>query len=110
MGLTDGGSYPTVTGLKVRVGGRDLFVGAQVVAGLGPDGVRLREHRLNLASFERRPGEVLLAEDVLDRALIDVGAARLVHANDLLLSPPSVAAAIRCRLATTFGHLRGMGE
>jgi CBS domain-containing protein len=85
--LADAGAYPTVTGLKARVGGRDLFVGSRLLAGLGPEGARLREQTLNLARFERRPGEVLLAGDVLDRALINVAAGRLVHANDLLLAP-----------------------
>jgi Mg/Co/Ni transporter MgtE len=36
--------------------------------------------------FERRQGEVLLRQDVLERRLIDVSAGRLVHANDLLLA------------------------
>jgi CBS domain-containing protein len=41
---------------------------------------------LNVGRFERRPGEVLLHEDVKDRRLIHVAAGRLVHANDLLLA------------------------
>ncbi len=71
--LADAG-YPSVTGLKVRIGGRDLFVPAQMVARLDSGGVQLQGQTLNLGRFERRPGEVLLRQDVLDRRLIYVGA------------------------------------
>ena len=80
------GSYPPVTGLKARVGGRELFVPADHIAALEVGRVRLSGETLNLGRFERRPGEVLLREDVLDRRLIDVGAGRLVHANDIELA------------------------
>ena len=80
------GSYPPVTGLKARVGGRELFVPADRIATLEAGRVRLSGETLNLGRFERRPGEVLLREDVLDRKLIDVSAGRLVHANDIELA------------------------
>jgi len=83
--LADGG-YPRVSGLKVRIGGRDLFVPAQMVARVVAGRVQLETQTLDLGRFERRPGEVLLREDVLDRRLIHVAAGRLVHANDLLLA------------------------
>jgi CBS domain-containing protein len=83
--LADGG-YPPVTGLKVRIGGRDLFVPSSLVAELAPGSVRLQGRTLDLGRFERRPGEVLLREDVLDRRLIDVVGGRLVNANDLILA------------------------
>jgi CBS domain-containing protein len=75
-----------VSGLKVRIGGRDLFVPEQMVTHVGPGRVQLGSQMLNVGRFERRPGEVLLREDVLDRRLIHVAAGRLVHANDLLLA------------------------
>jgi CBS domain-containing protein len=83
--LADAG-YPRVTGLKVSIGGRDLFVPAQLIARLAPGGVQLQGQTLNLGRFERRRGEVLLDQDVLDRRLIDVATGRLVHASDLVLS------------------------
>jgi CBS domain-containing protein len=83
--LADAG-YPSLTGLKVRIGGRDLFVPAQLIARLESGGVQLEGQTLNLGRFERRPGEVLLRQDVLDRRLIYVGAGRLVNANDLVLA------------------------
>jgi CBS domain-containing protein/sporulation protein YlmC with PRC-barrel domain len=83
--LAEGG-YPRITGLMVRIGRRNLFVPAELVAELAPRRVQLVGQTLNLGRFERRPGEVLLGEDVLDRRLIDVVAGRLVHANDLALA------------------------
>src|SRR6266851_6125233 len=83
--LADGG-YPRVSGLKVRIGGRDLFVPEQMVVNAEPGRVQLDSQTLDVGRFERRPGEVLLRQDVLDRRLIDVSAGRLVHANDLLLA------------------------
>ena len=83
--LADGG-YPRVSGLKVRIGGRDLCVPAVMVQRLEVGRVQLESQTLDVGRFERRPGEVLLAEDVLDRRLIDVAAGRLVHADDLVLA------------------------
>jgi len=80
------GAYPRVSGLKIRIGGRDLFVPEHIVVEVEPGRVQLLSQTLDLGRFERRPGEVLLREDVLDRRLIDVSAGRLVHANDLLLA------------------------
>ncbi|MGA7912099.1 MAG: CBS domain-containing protein, partial [Candidatus Dormiibacterota bacterium] len=37
--------------------------------------------------FQRRPGEVLLAADVLGRHLVDVARGRIVQAHDLVLAP-----------------------
>jgi sporulation protein YlmC with PRC-barrel domain len=83
--LADGG-YPPVTGLKVRIGGRELFVPAGQIGALEPGRVQLSGDTLNLQRFERRRGEVLLREDVLERRLIDVTKGRLVHANDVELA------------------------
>ena len=50
-----------------------------------PTAVKTSTTKLNLAQFERRPGEVLLRADVLDRRLIDVRSARLVTAHEVEL-------------------------
>jgi CBS domain-containing protein/sporulation protein YlmC with PRC-barrel domain len=83
--LADGG-YPKVSGFKVRIGGRDLFIPEHLVVRLEPGRVQLQSQTLDVRRFERRPGEVLLRQDVLDRRLIHVAAGRLVHANDLVLA------------------------
>jgi CBS domain-containing protein/sporulation protein YlmC with PRC-barrel domain len=82
--LADGG-YPPIMGLKVRVAGRDVFVGRDVIEKLEPGAVRLKTSTLDTTEFQRRPGEVLLAADVLGRHLIDVARGRIVQAHDLVL-------------------------
>jgi CBS domain-containing protein/sporulation protein YlmC with PRC-barrel domain len=84
--LTDG-VYPPVTGLKVRVGAQDVFVGRELIEKLEPGAVRLNTHTLHTAAFQRRPGEVLLAADVLGRHLVDMVHGRIIQAHDLVLSP-----------------------
>jgi CBS domain-containing protein len=85
--LADGG-YPPVTGLKARIGGRELFVPVDRIASLAPGAVRLSGEKLSLRKFERRPGEVLLAGDVLGRKLVDVEAdpPRLITAHEIELA------------------------
>jgi CBS domain-containing protein len=78
--------YPPVTGLLATIAGRQVFVPADAVAELEHGRVRLRVRRLDLQPFERRPQEVLLKKDVLDRQLINVDGARLVRSNDIELA------------------------
>jgi len=85
--LADGG-YPPVTGVKARIGGRELFVPVARIAALEPGAVRLAGEKLSLGRFERRVGEVLLGQDVLGRKLVNVEAdpPRLVTAHEIELS------------------------
>jgi CBS domain-containing protein/sporulation protein YlmC with PRC-barrel domain len=78
-----GDRLPPVIGLLARIGGREMFVPIDRIAQLGPDAARTSTTKLNLAQFERRPGEVLLRGDVLDRSLINVDSARLVTAREV---------------------------
>src|SRR5437588_12767889 len=82
--LTDGG-YPPITGLKVGVGGHDVFVGSKLIEKLEPGAVRLSTNTIDMTVFQRRPGEVVLAADVLGRHLMDMARGRLVRAHDLVL-------------------------
>jgi CBS domain-containing protein len=95
--LADGG-YPPVTGLKARIGGRDLFVPADRIATLEPGAVRLSGEKLSLGRFERRAGEVLLGQDVLGRKLVNVEA-----------EPPSLVTAHEIELACIDGWWRVVG-
>jgi CBS domain-containing protein len=78
--------YPPVTGLVAQMAGRQVFVPADAVASIEHGQVRLRLSQLDLQPFERRPQEVLLDKDVLDRQLINVEGARLVRSNDIELA------------------------
>ncbi len=83
--LGDGG-YPPVTGVLATIAGREVFLPGDVVGQLAHRRVLLTTDRLDLRPYERRPQEVLLRKDVLDRQLIDVDGARLRRANDIELA------------------------
>src|SRR5437763_2930994 len=83
--LDTGDGLPPVIGLKARIGGRELFVPINRVEQLGPYAVQTATTKLDLAQFERRPGEVLLRADVLDRSMINVDTVRLVTAHEVEL-------------------------
>jgi CBS domain-containing protein/sporulation protein YlmC with PRC-barrel domain len=74
-----------VIGLTAQIGGRHLFVPIDQVDQLGPYSVTTATTMLDLAPFERRPSEVLLRADVLDRSAINVRTARLVRAREVEL-------------------------
>jgi CBS domain-containing protein len=82
----DGGEYPPVTGLVVRVGRRLAFVPGAQIDQLAHREVMLGSARLDLAGFERRVGEVLLIEDVIDHQLVDVDGVRVIRASDLYVA------------------------
>ncbi len=85
--LADRG-YPPVTGLKAKIGGRELFVPVNRIAELAPGAVRLSGEKLSLGRFERRVGEVLLGQDLLGHKLVNVEAdpPRLVTAHEIELA------------------------
>src|SRR6476659_7953009 len=75
--------YPPVSGVLATVAGRQVFVPAEALATIEHGLVSVRESKLDLQAFERRPDEVLLKKDVLDRQLINIDGARLVRANEI---------------------------
>jgi CBS domain-containing protein len=80
-----GAEHPLVTGLVAQVGGRRVYISNDQVASLSPQGAQLASERVDLRSFERREGEVLLSSDILDHRLIDVAEVELVRAWDVEL-------------------------
>lgn len=74
-----------VAGLVARVGSRRFFLPYSQVAELDRGGARLASYRVNFQQFERRPGEILLADDVMDHRLIDVRRRRVIRVNDIVL-------------------------
>ncbi len=82
----DGQPYPPLTGLVVRVARRLAFVPVEQLVNVQRSGLTLGSARFSLRDFERRPGEVLLAGDVLDHQLVDVDGVRVVRASDLYLA------------------------
>jgi len=78
--------YPPVSGVVGRVAGRQVFISAEQVEEIAHGRVTLGGDRLDLQHFQRRPDEVLLKKDVLDRQLINIDGARLVRANEIELA------------------------
>jgi CBS domain-containing protein len=78
--------YPPVTGAVASVAGRPVFVAAEQMTEIAPKRITLGGDVLDLQHFRRRPQEVLLRKDVLDRQLINVDGARLVRTNEIELA------------------------
>jgi len=78
-----GEDYPPVTGVVATVAGRQVFVPAAGLAEIAHGRGDMVSDLIDLQRFERRPGEVLLRKDVLDRQLINIHGARLVRANEI---------------------------
>ena len=75
--------YPPISGAVAKVAGRLVFVPAERIGEIEHGRITLTKARLDLQPFERREGELLLREDLLDRQLINVDGARLVRANEI---------------------------
>jgi CBS domain-containing protein len=76
-------AHPPVVGAVIRIEGRDLFVPIRKIGGLSEGRMTFEGKRVDLRRFERRPGELLLAEDLLARHLINLVRGRLITANDI---------------------------
>jgi CBS domain-containing protein len=77
--------YPRLTGLVIGVGGVRIFVSIGDVVSIDAGSIRLRSAKLDLRPFTRRPGEILLKEDVLGHRLIDIAHTALVKTYDVRL-------------------------
>ncbi|AFC43542.1 MgtE intracellular domain protein [Mycobacterium intracellulare ATCC 13950] len=77
--------HPLVTGIVAGVGRRRVFIGSPSINEYAAQRVVLAKNKIDLRSFERRDGEVLLRTDVLGHRLIDVAAVELVRAYDVEL-------------------------
>ncbi|HEX6949633.1 MAG TPA: CBS domain-containing protein [Nitrospira sp.] len=78
--------YPPIAGLVVKDGRRRFFVPATHLQSLN-GAARLSSSTVDLQTFTRRSGEVLLRRDVLDHQLIDIEGRRIVRVNDVQLAP-----------------------
>ena len=76
-------SHPPIVGAVIRIEGRNLFVPIRKIGGLAEGRMIFEGRRVDLRRFERRPGEMLLAEDLLARHLINLVRGRLIIANEI---------------------------
>ncbi len=75
--------HPPIVGVVIRIEGRNLFVPVRKIGGLAEGRMTFQGKRVDLRHFERRPGELLLAEDLLARHLINLVRGRLIIANEI---------------------------
>lgn len=80
-------TYPAVSGLIVKIGGRTSFIDGARISKLTKDEIRLSSTKINLKEYTRRPGESLLDADVIDHQIVDVNGLRVVRSADLYLAP-----------------------
>jgi CBS domain-containing protein len=76
-------AHPPIVGAVIRIEGRNLFVPIRKIGGLAEGRMTFEGKRVDLRRFERRPGELLLAEDLLARNLINLVRGRLIIANEI---------------------------
>src|SRR3984957_1341368 len=79
--------FPPRTGLLRRIGSRNSFLPIEAVDSINHQSVHLRTARLDLREFMRRPGEVMLAKDMLDHQVVDLDGRQVIRAADLYLAP-----------------------
>ncbi len=79
--------YPPLSGLLLRIGSRNSFLPIEAVDSINHQSVHLRTARLDLREFMRRPGEVMLAKDMLDHQVVDLDGRQVIRAADLYLAP-----------------------
>ena len=82
----DAGNYPRVFGIIVRIGFRRAFMGIENISKLENAGITLSSTTFDLRDYERRDGEFLALEDMIDHQLLDVDGARVVRSSDLYLA------------------------
>jgi hypothetical protein len=70
-------------GAVIRIEGRNLFMSIKKIGGLAEGRMTFEGRRVDLRRFERRPGEILLAEDLLARHLINLVRGRIIIANEI---------------------------
>lgn len=75
--------HPPIVGVVVKIEGRNTFVPIRKIGGLAEGRMTFTGNRVDLRRFERRPGEMLLGEDLLARNLINLVRGRLIIANEI---------------------------
>ncbi|MEI6914033.1 MAG: CBS domain-containing protein [Armatimonadota bacterium] len=78
--------YPPLIGLIVRLARQhEVFIHATRIKILTDTMVVLNTSTLNTQPFQRRPNELLMGEDLLDKQIVNVNGQKVVRVNDLLL-------------------------
>jgi CBS domain-containing protein len=78
-----GDRYPPVTGLVVATERRQIFLHWGAVERFDLGGARLRTLKIDIGRFRRRPNEILLKGDLLDRQIVDLEGRKVIRVNDV---------------------------
>jgi CBS domain-containing protein len=78
-----GGKYPPVTGLVALNDRRRIFMPWRHVDVFDATGVRLSVQTIDILRFHRRPSEILLKADLLDRQIVDLEGRKVIRVNDV---------------------------
>jgi CBS domain-containing protein len=78
--------HPPVAGFVVRIGERRCWLHADAVSGVEQGHLTIVNAHFDLTDVTRRPGEILLVDDIIDHQLVDVRGVRVVRASDLYLA------------------------
>jgi len=80
-----GDQYPPVTGLVMLTDRRKIFLPWPSVERLDASGARLRVRTIDIGKFQRRPDEILLKGDLLDKQIVDIEGRKVIRVNDVRL-------------------------
>ncbi len=80
-----GDRYPPVTGLVVATDRRLIFLPWSSVASFDAAGAKLATSSIDIAKFQRRPNEIELKGDLMDKQIVDIDGRKVVRVNDLTL-------------------------
>jgi hypothetical protein len=83
---TTRGAYPTVKAIVVKTGKLKVMIGARWLEVASPSAVRLRSSRAYASAVGRRPDDVALAHDVLDRQVVDAHGVQILRPSDIYLA------------------------
>jgi len=80
-----GDRYPPVTGLVVATDRRKIFLPWSNVSRFDASGATLSTATIDITPFQRRPDEIELRADLLDKQIVDIDGRKVVRVNDLRL-------------------------
>ncbi len=80
-----GGKYPPVTGLVLSTDRRRIFMPWRDVQAFDSAGATLQVRTIDIGRFNRRPSEILLKADLLDRQVVDLDGRKVIRVNDVSL-------------------------
>jgi len=83
--VRDGAKYPEVSGIVVKSGRKESVIPYRFIENLGYGEITLKKSDCCIEGYKFSNSEILLARDLMDQQIFDVGGIRVVRVNDLEL-------------------------